>query len=120
MYNFNLMAGYSPQFLRKSNQVPLSLARKRYPRPSVKDVSLSGDPRELNNNFSFSSLLQLESALKDSTAFLIVRHPFERLVSAYKDKFQYAVPHSFHQKLGFKIINKYRTVSERDVGQRTI
>lgn len=39
MYNFNLLAGYSPQFLKKSQMVPLTLARKKYPRPSLKDVS---------------------------------------------------------------------------------
>lgn len=41
MYNFNLLAGYSPQFLKKSQMVPLTLARKKYPRPSLKDVSTS-------------------------------------------------------------------------------
>lgn len=39
MYNFNLLAGYSPQFLKKSNVVPLTLARKKYPRPSVQEVN---------------------------------------------------------------------------------
>lgn len=40
MYNFNLLAGYSPQFLKKSQVVPLTLARKKYPRPSVAQVSI--------------------------------------------------------------------------------
>jgi hypothetical protein len=40
MYNFNLLAGYSPMFLKKSQKVPLTLARKKYPRPSVKEVSV--------------------------------------------------------------------------------
>jgi chondroitin 4-sulfotransferase 11 len=38
MYNFNLLAGYSPLFLKKTNIVPLSLARKKYPRPSLQEV----------------------------------------------------------------------------------
>lgn len=38
MYNFNILAGYSPEFLRKSNIVPLELARKRYERVSVAQV----------------------------------------------------------------------------------
>lgn len=38
MYNFNLLAGYSPQYLKKSNIVPLTLARRKYPRPSVAQV----------------------------------------------------------------------------------
>lgn len=41
MYNFNLLAGYSPQFLKKSQIVPLTLARKKYPRPSVAQVSVN-------------------------------------------------------------------------------
>lgn len=41
MYNFNLLAGYSPQFLKKSQVVPLTLARKKYPRPSVAQVSIN-------------------------------------------------------------------------------
>lgn len=40
MYNFNLLAGYSPQFLKKTNVVPLTLARKKYPRPSIQEVGL--------------------------------------------------------------------------------
>lgn len=39
MYNFNILAGYSPQFLRKTNIVPLELARKRYGRVSVNQVN---------------------------------------------------------------------------------
>lgn len=41
-------------------------------------------------------------------SFLIVRHPFERLLSAYRDKLQYALPHTFHQKLGNMIVRKFR------------
>uniref|UniRef100_A0A182PMK1 Carbohydrate sulfotransferase n=1 Tax=Anopheles epiroticus TaxID=199890 RepID=A0A182PMK1_9DIPT len=70
MYNFNLMAGYSPQFLRKTKD--------------------------------------LKEAINESISFIIVRHPFERLVSAYKDKIQYALPNSHHHKLGNRIIQKYR------------
>lgn len=38
MYNFNILAGYSPEFLRKSNIVPLELARKRYERVNAAQV----------------------------------------------------------------------------------
>ncbi|KAK7866837.1 hypothetical protein R5R35_006014 [Gryllus longicercus] len=88
MYNFNLLAGYSPAFLLKSKVVPLNLARRKYPRPSLAD---------------------LQGALNDSVSFLIVRHPLERLLSAYRDKMEYSLPHTFHQKLGTEIILKYRT-----------
>lgn len=46
--------------------------------------------------------------MNDSITFLIVRHPFERLVSAYRDKIVFAIPHSYHDKLGHKIVRKYR------------
>lgn len=49
MYNFNLLAGYSPQFLKKSQVVPLTLARKKYPRPSVAQVSLLKDLKMFEN-----------------------------------------------------------------------
>lgn len=38
MYNFNILAGYSPEFLRKSNIVPLELARRRYERVKLPQV----------------------------------------------------------------------------------
>lgn len=53
-------------------------------------------------------MLQLEKAMNDSLTFLIVRHPFERLLSAYRDKIMFAIPHSLHDKLGHRIIKKYR------------
>lgn len=43
MYNFNLLAGYTPEFLKKTKDVPLQLARQRYPRPSVDAVSMELD-----------------------------------------------------------------------------
>ncbi|XP_017784239.1 PREDICTED: carbohydrate sulfotransferase 11-like isoform X2 [Nicrophorus vespilloides] len=93
MYNFNLLAGYSPQFLKKTKQVPLNLARQRYPRPSLVD---------------------LRKAFKNSLSFLIVRHPLDRLLSGYKDKIQYALPHTYHRKLGNEIIQKYRPKTGTD------
>lgn len=48
--------------------------------------------------------------MNDSITFLIARHPFERLLSAYRDKLIFALPHSFHDKLGTKIVRKYRKV----------
>ncbi|CAH1394088.1 unnamed protein product [Nezara viridula] len=87
MYNFNLLAGYKPNFLKRTNIVPLQLARRKYPRPSLQE---------------------LKTALNTSYSFIIVRHPFERLLSAYRDKIQYALPNTPHQKLGNEIISKFR------------
>lgn len=78
---------YSPQFLKASKAVPVSLARQRYPRPTAEELS-----RYLN----------------DSVSFLIVRHPFERLLSAYRDKLEQSLPNTLHSKLGVRIINQYR------------
>jgi chondroitin 4-sulfotransferase 11 len=92
MYNFNILAGYTPKFLKNSKLVPLNLARRRYPRPS---------------------LHALQQALNDSIAFLIVRHPLERLLSAYRDKIQFSLPHTLHRKLGNEIVLKYRKTKQK-------
>lgn len=84
------MANYTAAFLEKTKDVPLELARKRYVRPTVEMIRKS----------------QL-----DSISFLIVRHPLERLASAYNDKLVHAWPRSFHDKLGQRIVKKFRKVS---------
>lgn len=40
--------------------------------------------------------------------FIIARDPFERLLSAYRDKMVFALPYSFHDKLGRSIVRNYR------------
>ncbi|XP_073953775.1 carbohydrate sulfotransferase 11 isoform X2 [Choristoneura fumiferana] len=90
MYNFNLMANYTAAFLDKTKEVPLGLARKKYARPSAE---------------------MIKKAQVDSISFLIVRHPLERLASAYNDKIVHAWPKSFHDKMGYRIIRKYRKQS---------
>lgn len=87
MYNFNLMANYTAAFLDKTKEVPLELARRKYARPTVE---------------------MIKKAQPDSITFLIVRHPLERLASAYNDKIVHAWPKSFHDKMGQRIIKKYR------------
>ncbi|XP_014093434.2 carbohydrate sulfotransferase 11 isoform X1 [Bactrocera oleae] len=88
MYNFNILAGYSPEFLQRTKEVFLTLARDRYPRLTIE---------------------KLREAQNDSLTFMIARHPFERLLSAYRDKIVYAIPHSYHDKLGRRIVRKYRS-----------
>ena len=65
----------------------LTLARNKYPRQTVES---------------------LMKAFENSTSFLIVRHPLERLLSAYKDKIIHAAPKSHHKSLGRRIIRTYR------------
>eukprot|EP00092_Neocalanus_flemingeri_P028623 GFUD01031082.1.p1 GENE.GFUD01031082.1~~GFUD01031082.1.p1 ORF type:complete len:350 (+),score=63.55 GFUD01031082.1:158-1207(+) len=92
MYIFNVLSGYSPKFLKKTRKIPLTLAREKYPRPSVD---------------------QLKEVLKrpNVTSVIIARNPFERLVSAYKDKIFGALPGSFHDKMRRKITQEYRHVN---------
>ncbi|KAL0278156.1 UNVERIFIED_CONTAM: hypothetical protein PYX00_000059 [Menopon gallinae] len=99
MYNFNVLAGYSPHFLQASRQVPLQLARRKYPRPSLD---------------------HLLKALNVSTSFLIVRHPLSRLLSAYRDKIEFAIPNSYHYKLGSDIVNKYRDLNGKILQKRPL
>ncbi|KAI8420150.1 hypothetical protein MSG28_008721 [Choristoneura fumiferana] len=94
MYNFNLMANYTAAFLDKTKEVPLGLARKKYARPSAE---------------------MIKKAQVDSISFLIVRHPLERLASAYNDKIVHAWPKSFHDKMGYRIIRKYRKIPSQPI-----
>ena len=45
------------------------------------------------------------------TLILIFRDPFERLVSAYKDKIFGALPGTLHDKMRRKITQRYRGVN---------
>jgi chondroitin 4-sulfotransferase 11 len=74
MYIFNRLAHYPDDFLRNSRQPPVSLAREKYKRPSK---------------------VELIEAMDESVSFLIARHPFERLVSAYRDKIANALRVSY-------------------------
>merc|ERR1719430_495722 len=89
MYVINVMAGYSNKFLKTTNQVPLTMARDKYPRPSASE-------------------LEKALSMENITSLIIGRHPFERLVSSYKDKIAGALPGTLHDKLRRKITLKYR------------
>ena len=92
MYILNRLAGYTESYLKKSKLPQVTLARKVYPRPS---------------NNELTSTLSLPNAI----GFLIARNPYERLVSAYRDKIVGAYRYSFHDKMSQTIVVKYRHIS---------
>ena len=85
MYIFNRLAGFTESRIKNSKVPPVTLARQRYPRPSDK---------------------QLASTLSSSNAigFLIARNPYERLISAYRDKIVGAYVNSYHDVMGKEIL----------------
>jgi len=92
MYIFNVLSGYTPKFLKKTKKIPLMLARAKYPRPS-------------------KSKLKEVLSRPNVTSLIIGRNPFERLVSAYRDKIFGALPGTFHDKMRRKITRNYRHVN---------
>lgn len=93
LYNFILLGGLSDSYVQNTKEQVSNVARKLWP------------PLEYK---------QADMALKMSLKFMIVRHPFERIVSAYRDKLEnlnigkeHGIEH-FYQKYGRKIVAKYR------------
>lgn len=87
LFNFLLMAGFTEKDLQKSSSSPVELARKQaYARPSQDE---------------------LRAALENpgATSFLIVRDPFERLLSAYRDKIE-STKQKFYRTLRCQIQQK--------------
>lgn len=60
------------------------------------------------SNFTYAEIKYL---LKSYTKFLFVRHPFERLLSAFRNKLEYKYNRSmyFHNRFGKYIVKNYRT-----------
>ncbi|XP_076153210.1 carbohydrate sulfotransferase 11 isoform X1 [Alosa pseudoharengus] len=54
------------------------------------------------------SIGEINRRLKGYLKFLFVREPFERLVSAYRNKFTQRYNTSFHRRFGTKIVRRYR------------
>ncbi|CAG9799276.1 unnamed protein product [Chironomus riparius] len=86
MYYLNILAGYDLKYLQRTVATPLELARKRFPRPSLED---------------------LYESLENSISFLIVREPFERLLSAYRNKMEEG-RNNYYKLLGDQIVKRFR------------
>lgn len=77
--------------MQKTKASPLELARKRFPRPSSSELS---------------------EALSSSLSFLIAREPFERLLSAFRNKLE-GHRNKYYRILGEKIIKDFRKGNKR-------
>ena len=63
--------------------------------------------------FEFIKLPQVQSVDTDfRTRFLVVRHPFERLLSCYRDKFEKANKEYYYDTYGRKMIRMFRKRSQ--------
>lgn len=60
------------------------------------------------------SIAEINHRLKNYLKFLFVREPFERLVSAYRNKFTLKYNSSFHKRFGTRIIRRYRKNATQD------
>ncbi|XP_015601183.1 carbohydrate sulfotransferase 11 isoform X2 [Cephus cinctus] len=93
LYNLCLLMNVSENDLTSSKEQISTVARRVLPELEIPDA---------------------EQALKTTSKLLVVRHPFERLLSAYRDKLENSVAgreHGtlhFYQKYGEKIVKKYR------------
>lgn len=86
VFPFFTLAGYDLKYLQRTEVQPLELARQRFPRPEL------------------SELVEL---LPSALSFLFVRDPFERILSAYRNKLE-GNRNSFYKALGTKIVHRYR------------
>ncbi|XP_061662129.1 carbohydrate sulfotransferase 11 isoform X2 [Syngnathoides biaculeatus] len=60
------------------------------------------------------SIPEINHRLKNYLKFLFVREPFERLVSAYRNKFTLKYNSSFHKRFGTRIVRRYRKNATQD------
>ncbi|XP_072305628.1 carbohydrate sulfotransferase 11-like [Eucyclogobius newberryi] len=64
------------------------------------------------------SVSEINHRLRSYLKFLFVREPFERLVSAYRNKFTRSYNTAFHKRYGTKIIRRHRPNPEREAMEK--
>lgn len=98
LYYFNILAGYDVKYLQKTKTPQLELAKKRFPRPTFEE---------------------LYETLSNSVSFLSVREPFERLLSAYRDKLE-GGRKKYYEPLGSQIVKKFRDSANQTASKRKV
>ncbi|XP_045599793.1 carbohydrate sulfotransferase 11 isoform X1 [Procambarus clarkii] len=100
MYNFIIMAGNSDKYYQKSMKTsPVEVTREFYPRPSLEDLERS--VTHLNY-----------------TSFVIVREPFQRLLSAYRDKME-SPKQPYYESLRCAIVANFSSDAHENRGRCT-
>ena len=94
LYLFNILGGYTPESLNSAQVSPVELARRIYPRPSIKELT---------------------EAFENSFSFMIVREPFQRLLSAYRNKIEKSGD-TFYKKTAEFIVKNYRKTKDGATG----
>ncbi|XP_068598689.1 carbohydrate sulfotransferase 11 [Brachionichthys hirsutus] len=70
------------------------------------------------HNLSEYSASQINQRLRSYLKFVFVREPFERLVSAYRNKFTRSYNTAFHKRYGTKIVRRHRLDPQPDALER--
>nr|XP_006815823.1 PREDICTED: carbohydrate sulfotransferase 11-like [Saccoglossus kowalevskii] len=66
-------------------------------------------PHTVAHTHNHSTISRTGHRMQNYTSFLFVRHPFQRLLSAYRNKFEIPDEHQFEKTLGRRIISLYRS-----------
>lgn len=78
------------------------------------EAHVSGNLRTLSEY----STSQINQRLRSYLKFVFVREPFERLVSAYRNKFTRSYNTAFHKRYGTKIIRRHRPNPQAEALER--
>lgn len=89
------------------------------PSPRFTHEQVLQKAKSVTKKGSFTSTLNQVMTSPKKTALIIVRHPFEKIVAAFRDKLERTHGNnSFYQrKYGVKIVTKYRGVAKRRFGR---